>query len=233
RESRRPGTPDGRAKLTWHRPAEELAALFFTSGTTGEPKGCMVTHSNLCWQLVAVANRIQVDPTCRFASILPLSHLFELTGGLLYPIARGAAVHYIPSRRGPDILRVLRQQRITHMMVVPQLLTMVGQALDQQLEERLPALAYLLMATIANHIGFSARRRLYFLVHRKLGGHLRMFVSGGAALPVDTQRLWERLGVHVIQGYGASECSPSIALSMPDGSTPIGNVGRPLDGMAV
>src|SRR5262249_6394760 len=56
---------------------------------------------------------------------------------------------------------------------------------------------------------------------------------GGAALPVDTQRLWERLGVRVIQGYGASECSPSIALSMPDGSTPIGSVGRPLDGMAV
>jgi long-chain acyl-CoA synthetase len=63
-----PGARSGRAKFTWDRPAEELAALFFTSGTTGDPKGCMITHGNLRWQMVAVANRIQVDPTCSFAS---------------------------------------------------------------------------------------------------------------------------------------------------------------------
>src|SRR5207302_737421 len=83
---------------------EDLAAIFFTSGTTGQPKGCMITHANLCSQLEVFDDRIPIDATCRLASILPLSHLFELTCGLLYPMARGAAVHYIPSRRGSDIV---------------------------------------------------------------------------------------------------------------------------------
>ena len=72
----------------------------------------------------------------------PARHLFELTCGLLHPLAAGAAVHYIPSRRGPEILRVLAEQRITHLMVVPQLLSLMGQALDQQLRARVPAAVY-------------------------------------------------------------------------------------------
>ena len=126
----------------WTRPSEELAAIFFTSGTTGNPKGCMISHANLLSQIEAAGDMIPLDASCRLASILPLSHLFELTCGLLYPIARGAAVHYVPSRRGPDILRVLKEQQITHMLAVPQLLTIMGQALDGQFKEKLPKPAY-------------------------------------------------------------------------------------------
>src|SRR5688572_20035255 len=101
--------PDGavrRSRAEWERPSEELAAIFFTSGTTGNPKGCMISHANLTSQIEAAGDIIPLDADCRLASILPLSHLFEMTCGLLYPISRGAAVHYVPSRRGPDILRV-------------------------------------------------------------------------------------------------------------------------------
>ncbi len=122
----------------WQPPDEELAAIFFTSGTTGQPKGCMISHVNLCSQVGAFADRIPLDDNCRLASILPLSHLFELTCGLLYPLSRGAAIHYIPSRRGGDVVRVLAEQRITHMMAVPQLLMLMGNALEQRLQSRLP-----------------------------------------------------------------------------------------------
>src|SRR5262249_49803665 len=105
----------------WNAPDEELAAIFFTSGTTGQPKGCMITHANLCSQLDAFDDRIPLDASCRLGSILPLSHLFELACGLLYPMLRGAAVHYIPSRRGSEVVRVMQEQRITHMIAVPQL----------------------------------------------------------------------------------------------------------------
>jgi long-chain acyl-CoA synthetase len=221
------GSP-GAPATPWARPSEELAVVMFTSGTTGNPKGCMITHTNLCSQVEALHDNVPLDPSCRLASILPLSHLFELTVGLLYPLSTGAAIHYIPSRRGPDIIRVLAEQRITHMIAVPQLLTMMGQALQEQLSAKLPAAGLRALEAAATRLPLSGRRRLFWFVHRKLGGQLRMMASGGAALPAETHEVWERLGVRIVQGYGASECSPVIACGAPDGSTPIGSVGRPI-----
>jgi long-chain acyl-CoA synthetase len=228
-----PGARGGRPDDGWSPPREELAALVFTSGTTGNPKGCMITHANLCSQVEAAYERIPLDGTCRLASILPLSHLFELTCGLLYPLDAGAAIHYIPSRRPPDIVRVLSEQRVTHMMAVPQLLGLMGHALDKQLRDALPARAYAALGATADKLPLGLRRPLFWMVHRKLGGRLRLMAVGGAALPADTQRLWERLGVRVVQGYGTSECSPMIACGRPDGSTPIGSVGTPIRGVQV
>lgn len=212
-------------------PEANLAAIFFTSGTTGNPKGCMISHANLLAQIEALQHTIVMSAESRLASILPLSHLFELTCGLLYPLARGAAIHYIPSRRGPDIIRVLSEQKITHMIAVPQLLGMMGATLEEQLSRRLPAPAYRALVGLAERLPLAARRRLFWPIHRKLGGHLRLFAAGGAALPPETHRLWERFGVRVCQGYGASECSPVIACGNEDGSTPIGSVGQPLQGV--
>ena len=216
-----------------HIPDEPLAAISFTSGTTGEPKGCMITHANFCAQIASAFDLLPLDTHCRIASILPLSHLFELTGGLLYPLAAGAAVHYVPSRRGPDLVRVLNEQHITHMLVVPQILASMGQAADEQLEQRVPPPLRHTLETIADHLPIGARRYLYWMVHRHLGGKLRLFVAGGAALPPHVHRLWERFGVRVLEGYGASECSPMIACAAVDGSTPIGSVGQPLSGVQV
>jgi long-chain acyl-CoA synthetase len=214
-------------------PGEELAVIAFTSGTTGAPKGCMISHPNLCSQIDAVRDNIPLDETCRLASILPLSHLFELTGGLLYPLASGAAIHYIPSRRAPDIVRVFQEQRITHMIAVPQLLTIMGRALQEQLAAKLPARLVNAVNSLAERLPMSARRALFWPVHRQLGGRLRLLAAGGAALSKETQQLWERMGVRVVQGYGASECSPVIACGLPDGSTPVGSVGRPVRGVDV
>ena len=169
----------------------------------------MITHANLCSQVEAFDDRIPLDDPCRLASILPLSHLFELTGGLLYPLAAGAAIHYIPSRRGADIVRVLLEQRVTHMMAVPQLLMHMGNARRAAAAKRACPRAFRQnLVALADRVPIGVRRELFFMVHRQLGGHLRVMFSGGAALPAETQRLWERLGVRVVQGYGTSECSP-------------------------
>src|SRR5205823_8164172 len=141
-------------------------------------------------------------------------------------------VHYIPSRRGSDIVRVLHDQRITHMMAVPQLLTLMGNALEDRLKSRLPAAAYPKLMRVADRSPIALRRRLFFMVHRQIGGHLRLLAAGGAALPIETQQLWERLGVDVVQGYGTSECSPVVACGEPR-VAPAGSVGPPLKGIQV
>jgi long-chain acyl-CoA synthetase len=228
-----PGTRGGRPASEWIRPSEELATISFTSGTTGDPKGCMITHANLLSQLQSARERIPLGPDCRLASILPLSHLFELTAGLLYPLSAGAAVHYIPSRRGPDIIRVLADQHITHMLVVPQMLAIMGQAVENQLASRFSWRGYGALRAVAERLPLGARRHLFWMVHRPLGGQLRLLACGGAGLPPETQRLWERLGVRVAQGYGTSECSPIISCGAVNGSTPVGSVGKPLVGVQV
>lgn len=87
-----------RPRAEWTPPAEELASISFTSGTTGHPKGCMLTHANFCFQAEALRASIPLNADCRLASLLPLSHVFEMSCGLLYPLACGAAIHYVPSR---------------------------------------------------------------------------------------------------------------------------------------
>jgi long-chain acyl-CoA synthetase len=216
----------------WTVPSESVAVIVFTSGTTGAPKGVMLTHANLSFQAEALADRVQLDASSRLAGMLPLSHAFEL-GTMVYVIAAGGATHYVPSRRGPDILRVLHEQQITHMIVVPQVLTMMGRALQEQLQATVPSSVYRAMMAAADRLPFAARRRLFWPVHRRLGGRLRLLIAGGAALPAETQHLWERLGVRVVQGYGVTECSPAIAISKTDGSTPIGSPGTPLRGVEV
>lgn len=218
---------------TWTIPPEPLALISFTSGTTGAPKGCMITHANLCAQVEVLEDAVPLDTNCRLASVLPLSHLLELTVGLLYPLSRGAAIHYVPSRRGPDIVRVLHEQKITHMIGVPQLLTLMGQALDDRLKQRLPGVVYRGAQAASSHLPLELRRLVYWPIHRAIGGRLRMIASGGAALPEPTLRLWERIGVRVLEGYGTSECSPVVACCRASEETPAGSVGRPLRNVEV
>jgi len=223
-----PGTRGGEA--TEEVVTNELALIAFTSGSTGNPKGCMISHANLLHEVDALADNVPLGPGCRLASVLPLSHLLELTCGMLYPLAAGAAVHYVPSRRGPDILSVFQQQRITHLIAVPQLLGLMGDAIDAQLRKTLPSPVYRTLLTVATRVPFAARRRLFSAVHQKLGGELSMIACGGAALPREVQEAWERFGIRVLQGYGASECAPVIACAVADGSTPVGSVGKPIRG---
>ena len=212
---------------------DAIAAIYFTSGTTGTPKGCTITHRNLLSQVEALRTVVPVGPGDVLASILPLSHLFELTCGMNFPLVQGAYVAYVPSRKGPDIVRVLQEQRATHLIVVPQVLTLMGAAAEERLTALLGERRYRRLLLLADRLPMSARRLLFWPLLHRLGGRLRFIASGGAALNPEVQRLWERLGVRTVQGYGASECSPIIACGRSDGSTPYGSVGLPLPGVEV
>ena len=168
-----------------------------------------------------------------FGSILPLSHLFELTCGMLYPLIAGATVVYMPSLKGPDIVRVMAEQRVSHMIVVPRVLASMGAAAEKRLQERLGQRRYAQVLALADRLPMPARRLLFWPIHQRLGGRLKIFASGGAALDPELQRFWERMGVRTLQGYGASECSPIIACGRPDGSTPYGSVGTPLPNVEI
>ncbi len=225
-----PGRAPGNAPLI-EPDGDRVAVIYFTSGTTGAPKGCTLTHRNLLSQVAIMPELVPLRSGDVLGSILPLSHIYELSCGMIYPIVHGAHVAYIPSRKGPDIVRVLKEQRVTHMVVVPQVLSLMGGAAEERLKKILGDKRYQGALRLADRLPMRWRRLLFWPILHRLGGRLRLLASGGAALSPEVQRLWERMGIRTLQGYGASECSPMIACGREDGSAPFGTVGTPVPGV--
>ncbi len=222
--------PDWEARqAAWQRPVEdEIFELIFTSGTTGTPKGVMLTHDNVVASIESF-HRLVPPMDHRIVSLLPLSHLLEQAVGLYYALDVGANVLYVRSRNPRVIFDSLRDQRVTSMVVVPQVLDLFWSAIEREVDKRGRRAAFDRLRSIARHLPMGWRRRLFGSVHAQLGGHFRLFLSSGAFLPPALQQAWEDLGVIVLQGYGATETGTGTSTSLDDRGP--GTVGRPPAGI--
>ncbi|MBB4262463.1 MULTISPECIES: long-chain fatty acid--CoA ligase [unclassified Bradyrhizobium] len=228
---------------------DDLAAIVYTSGTTGRPKGVMLSHGNVVANVKAIARRIKAEPHDVFLSFLPLSHTFERTGGYYYPIAAGACVAY--ARSVPQLSEDLKRVRPTVLVSVPRIYERIYALIMQHRASAGSIERALLDLTIA--VGgrrFDARQRhgvpspldrlawplLKRLVADKvlarLGGRLRVAVSGGAPIAQPVIRLFLALGLDVLQGYGMTETSPVVSVNTIDDNDPH-SVGHVLDGVEV
>ncbi|MBA2701051.1 MAG: AMP-binding protein [Chloroflexi bacterium] len=213
----------------WQRPAPgEVFQLIFTSGTTGSPKGVRLTHDNVVASIESF-HRIVPPMDHRIVSLLPLSHLLEQAVGLYYALDVGADILYVRSRNPRVIFDALREQRVTSMVVVPQVLDLFWSAIEREVARAGRTTAFERLRRIARHLPFAVRRRLFASVHRQLGGRFRLFVSSGAFLPPALQAAWEDLGVTVLQGYGATETGTGTATTFREHGP--GSVGRPAGGI--
>ncbi len=190
---------------------DDLVEIMFTSGTTGDPKGVMITHRNLTANIVGVSAYIGVKPTSRLLSILPLSHMYEQMGGLLVTLYHGASVTYPISRRPTVLAQTMRERRITIMLLVPQGLELLMNGVEREVKRQGKEALWNKLHKVAEKTPFPLRRYLFGRVHRQFGGKLDFIVSGGAALDPDLGRKWEAMGVKIVQGYGATEASPVIS----------------------
>ena len=211
---------------TWARPAaEEILELIFTSGTTGAPKGVMLSHANVVASVGAM-HRVVPPLEHRVISLLPLSHLFEQAVGLYYALDVGASVRYVRSRNPRVIFEAIRDHRTTSMVCVPQVLELFWTAIEREVERSGRAKTFERLRRIARRLPYAVRRLLFRRVHRRLGGGLRLFVSSGAFLPPALQQAWEDLGVVVVQGYGSTETGFGTCTTREDHG--LGTVGRPM-----
>lgn len=220
-------------KVTGHSAqAGDLAEIIFTSGTTGDPKGVMLTHRNIVTNVNAGLDVIRISRDSRMLSLLPLSHMFEQIGGCFAPFAVGAAVAYPTSRQPVALARTMREWRPTIIIGVPQVLTLLMNGIEREATNtgRLALLQRL--RRLAGPLPERGRRFLFRPVLSKFGGELDFIVSGGAAIDPEVQLKWEAMGIAVVEGYGATECSPIIT-AMPREDRRIGSVGKPLPGQQV
>jgi len=192
------------------------------------PVDVMLAHDNVVASIESF-HRIIPPMDHRLVSLLPLSHLLEQAVGLYYALDVGADILYVRSRNPRVIFDALRDQQITSMVVVPQVLDLFWSAIEREVAKRGRTATFERLRGISRRLPVAIRRLLFRTVHQQLGGHFRLFLSSGAFLPPALQQAWEDIGVTVLQGYGATETGTGSCTTLDDHG--LGTVGRVPEGI--
>ncbi|HVG21044.1 MAG TPA: long-chain fatty acid--CoA ligase [Blastocatellia bacterium] len=226
----------------------DLASIIYTSGTTGEPKGAMLTHSNITFNALAAGSFLEIESGGRMLSFLPLSHIFERM--VLYlTFHHGVQINYAGGIE--TVASDIKEVQPTLMSTVPRLLEKIYARMQKNAADAggMKKIIYDWSLGVARRsaelmtageplspvMEFKrdmADELVFSKIREAVGGHIRRMVSGGAALPADLALIFLGAGVPVLQGYGLTETSPVIAVNTLDQNR-IPSVGRPLPGVEV
>jgi len=212
---------------------DDVASIVFTSGTSFDPRGAMLSHHNFISNMKAISRVLEPYESDRFLSLLPLSHALEFNCGLLVPFLGGGTVTYLDSLNSQAMFKAMQETHPTCIIGTPRLFELLLQGVRKDLGSRgksmrmgykaLKALARKVERVTDKKIG----RRLFPEIHDRFGGRVRLLVSGGAGLDAQLFTELESLGFYVCEGYGLTESSPVLSVN-PIRRRKAGSVGRPL-----
>lgn len=205
-----------------HRSLKSNALIIYTSGTTGKPKGVQTTFGNLLSQVKDIKKEFSKifkdDEKINTLSILPMNHLFELTVGFVSFLSFGYSIYYTKSLRPKDVLSVMKDKKIRFMCTVPSFFKMLKMQFEADLarESKIKRMIFNFnYHYVAKIIPFRFVKKILFKdIHDKFGNNFFGFLSGGAPLDLDMAKYFNRIGIHVYQGYGLSEASPVVTVNL-------------------
>lgn len=203
---------------------EKMSIMLFTSGTTAMSKAVMLSHKNICSNLMDIASVIKLDTKDILLSFLPLHHTFECTVGFLYPIYSGSSIAFCEGIR--HIADNIKDYQITAMISVPILFENMYKKVIKAIEKKglkSKVDSGIKIGNFLQKIGIDLKKKIFKEVHNSLGGKLRLLVSGAATLDPVVEKGFNDLGIKIVQGYGLTETSPVIAAGN-DKYTKIGSV---------
>ena len=212
---------------------ETMGIMLFTSGTTAMSKAVMLSHKNICANLMDIASVIKISEYDRFLSFLPLHHTLECTVGFLYPISKGGCIAFCEGIR--HIADNIKEYKITAMISVPILFETMYKRVIKGIEKKGKLETVKKGIKISQFLlkfGIDIRRKIFKEIHANFGGEVRLFVAGGAALDPETEKGFNELGITMYQGYGLTESSPVIAAE-DDKYRRIGSIGKALPSLEV
>ncbi len=215
--------------------ADDIASLLYTSGTTADPKGVMLTHANLLGEVEAVFNWVNIGPDDALLGVLPMFHVLAQMANLMLPLVKGARVVYLETLNTTELLRSLQERNITAFAVVPQFFYLIHERIFQEAAKRgFIAVKILRGLMSANRklrkVGVNAGTLLFRKVHETLGKKMRYLVTGGSRFdPAIAQDFYE-LGIDVLQAYGLTETTAAVFATSP-GDNVIGSVGKAMKGV--
>jgi long-chain acyl-CoA synthetase len=219
--------------------AQNIASLIFTSGTTGQPKGVMLSHKNLTSMTSMLSSIFDMTTSDGVLSVLPLHHTFEFSTGFLAPLSRGAQITYLEELSGEALARAIKNGHVTGMVGVPALWELLHRRIRTRLSERselVGKVADLLIEAngwLRTHTPLNLGQIIFYPIHEGLGGRIRYLISGGSALNEKVQKDFHGLGFTMLEGYGLTEASPVLTVTRPQNALLKGSVGRALPGVEV
>ena len=221
----------------------DVATLIYTSGTTGQPKGAMLTHNNIVSNVKAATQHIYWDDKDRLLSFLPLCHSFERTAGYYATLSSGVEIYYAESV--DTVSRNMPEVQPTIMISVPRLFEKMYNLIVKSVEDGSDTKKKIFNWAVETGKKYAEGKRGLVSVQKKIadklvfdklkertGGHVRLFVSGGAALPPEIDTFFQCAGMNILQGYGLTETSPVMAANQP-GKEKVGAVGTVIPGVTV
>lgn len=212
----------------------EMRMLIFTSGTTDKSKGVMLSHRNICADIMGVSQLLTADTRDSILSILPLHHTYECTAGFLTMIYLGVSIGFCEGLR--YISKNIQEYKPSIMMSVPLILENVYNKIEKNTKKENKYFKFkfgLFIAPLLAKLGFKdIQKKMFKEVHESLGGRLRLIISGASALNPKVSKAFRAMGFNLLQGYGLTECSPIVTVNRikeyKDGS-----VGLPLPGVEI
>src|SRR6266536_4158797 len=222
--------------------ADDEAVLFYTSGTTGPPKGVPLRHGNIVSQLNNAAKVKLITGEDRVLLPLPLHHVYPFVIGMLAPLALGLPLILPFSLSGQQLLRALREGEATAIVGVPRLYSALYSGIEarvassgwiaRRLFNVFLAVSGFVLSALGRWLGFRAGKLLFRSLHKRFGENLRLLASGGAALDPELAAKLEALGWQVAIGYGLTETSPLLTVNLP-GKAGRDSVGKPFPGVEI
>jgi long-chain acyl-CoA synthetase len=213
-------------------PAEsDLAALLYTSGTTADPKGVMLTHGNLVGEANAVFQVVSIDSNDALLGILPMFHVLAQMANLFLPLCNGARVVYLETLNTTELLRALQEREITTFCVVPQFFYLIHEKIFKELNKR-GKLTLRLVRTLMGlnrflrRLGINAGKIFFGKIHATFGKRMRYLITGGSRFDAAIWRDFQAFGIDLLNAYGLTETTGGAFLNRP-GKVVIGSVGPP------
>ena len=199
---------------------EDLAALLYTSGTTADPKGVMLTHANLVGEASAVFAVLTIGPTDALLGILPMFHVLAQMANLFLPLFNGARVVYLETLNTTELLRGLQEREITTFCVVPQFFYLIHEKIFKEINKRgkfATSLVRVLMALNRGlrRVGINAGKIFFGKIHATFGKRMRYLITGGSRFDPAVQRDFYSFGIDVLNAYGLTETTGGAFVTPP------------------
>ncbi len=213
-------------------PADTVAALLYTSGTTADPKGVQLTHANMLGEVNAVFGLLQIGPTDAVLGILPMFHVLAQMANLMLPLVKGARVVYLETLNTTELLRALQERQITAFAVVPQFFYLIHERIFKEVSKRGRIAESVLRSLMKvnrtlRRFKLNAGKLLFGKIHATFGTRMRYLITGGSRFDPVVARDFHDFGIDLLNAYGLTETSAAAFLNTP-GHVVIGSVGPPL-----
>ncbi len=210
---------------------DDVFLIVYTSGTTGKPKGVMLTFGNMESNILGTTKYVEIyNENSKTLVLLPLHHILPLGGTVLIPLYAGGTIVFSPSLQSEDVMATLQNHKINIIVSVPRFFSLIRKGIKEKINDN--KIASLLFKIAEKRKSRKFSKKIFKKVHDKMGGAIETFVCGGAKLDEDVARDFQTLGFEVLEGFGLTETSPMITFTRP-GRVKIGSPGEVFPGMEV